>query len=58
MDTINLVREDMNRLRGRLFELVEATGLPARQEDAFKKLIRRMTYDSQAALEAILRERS
>lgn len=55
MDAIQLVREDMNRLRGRLFELVEAVGLPIRQEEAFKKVIRRMTYDSQAQLEDTLR---
>lgn len=53
---IRQVREDMNRLRGRLFELTEATGMPTKQELAFKALIRRETYDAQANLEAALRE--
>lgn len=53
--TIKQVRDDMNRLRGRLFGAVEATGMPEKQEDAFKGLIRQMTYDAQANLEGILR---
>ena len=54
-EVITAVREDMNRLRGRLFELVEAVGLDDRQEAAFKKCIRSTTYDAQANLEAALR---
>ena len=53
---IQAVRDDMNRLRGRMFEAVEATGLPGKQEDALKRLIRRCTYDTQADLESVLRE--
>jgi hypothetical protein len=49
------MREDMNRLRGRLFQTIEAIGLPERQESAAKGLIRRLTYDSQADLESCLR---
>jgi len=44
----------MNRLRGRLFGCVEAAGLPEKQENALKGLIRQLTYDSQANLEAAL----
>lgn len=55
MDTVDIVREDMDRLRGRLFELVEAVGFPDRQAEAAKRLIRRITYDSQANVEAALR---
>lgn len=44
-----------NRLRGRLYETVEAVGLPEKQEDAIKRLIRRQTYDSQGAVQAALR---
>lgn len=53
---IQCVREDMNRLRGRLFGAVEAAGLPEKQENAIKGLIRQLTYDAQADLEAVLRE--
>ena len=45
----------MNRLRGRLFQAIEATGMEQKQEDAIKGLIRQLTYDSQANLESILR---
>lgn len=53
--TIAIVRDDMNRLRGRLFQAIEAAGLPTRQETAIKGLVRNVTYDSQAGLEAALR---
>lgn len=49
------MRDHMNRLRGRLFGAVEATGMPAKQENATKGLIRNLTYDAQADLEAALR---
>jgi hypothetical protein len=52
---IEQVRSDMNRLRGRLFQFIEAVGLPKKQEDAVKGLIRQLTYDAQADLEATLR---
>lgn len=54
-EAITLVREGMNRLRGRLFELVEATGMASKQEQAFKNLIRRQTYDCQGDVESALR---
>lgn len=54
---ITVLRRDMDRLRGRLFQTVEAVGLPAKQEQAFKALVRSLTYDSQADLESALRER-
>jgi hypothetical protein len=46
----------MNRLRGRLFQLVEAVGLPDKQETALKGVIRATTYDVQASVEAVLRD--
>jgi hypothetical protein len=49
------VRRDMDRLRGRLFALVEAIGLNDKQERALKSVIRTTTYDAQADLEATLR---
>ena len=42
-------------VRGRLFGAIEAVGLPERQENAIKGLIRQLTYDAQADLEAALR---
>jgi hypothetical protein len=55
-DAFELLREDMDRLRGRLFQLAEAAGMPERQEQAFKGLVRQQTYASQAKLTEILRQ--
>jgi hypothetical protein len=54
--SIRTMRDDMNRLRGRLFQLVEAVGLEDQQEAAFKGCIRQITYDAQRSLEAALRD--
>lgn len=53
--TIGVLRTDMNRLRGKLFGAVEAAGLPEKQENALKGLIRQLTYDAQADIESALR---
>jgi hypothetical protein len=53
---VEQVRIEMNRGRGRLFEVIELAGLAPKQEDAFKGLVRKTTYDLQASLEAILRK--
>lgn len=55
-DPIDTLRDDMNRLRGRLFGAIEATGMPEKQERAIKGLIRQLTYDAQADLESTLRK--
>lgn len=49
------LRDDFDRLRGRLYELVEATGIEDKQQEAFKRLIRRTSYDVQSRLEGRLR---
>ena len=49
------MRGEMDTLRGRLFVAVEATGMPEKQANAFKQLVRTTTYDSQAILESILK---
>lgn len=54
---IETLRTDMNRLRGKLFGAIEAAGLPERQENALKGLIRTLSYDAQAGLESALRRR-
>jgi hypothetical protein len=53
---IRLVREEFNRVRGRMFQAIEAVGLPDKQERAMKGLVRSLTYDAQAGLESILRD--
>jgi hypothetical protein len=50
------LRHGMDRLRGRLFSTIEAMGLPEKQENAAKGLIRQTTYDCQANLEAAIRQ--
>jgi hypothetical protein len=55
---IHELRQNFTRLRGRLFELAEASGMSEKQEEAFKKLIRELTYDAQYNLQRALgRER-
>jgi len=41
-----------------MFQAVEAAGLPIKQENALKRLIRQSTYDAQADLEQAVREES
>jgi hypothetical protein len=55
MSAIEELRRTMDRLRGRAFQQVEAAGLPQKQEDAVKGVIRHLTYDAQADLESALR---
>jgi hypothetical protein len=50
------VSDDMNRLRGRMFGLIETAGLPDKQEAAFKSLVRGLTYDALADVERTLKE--
>jgi hypothetical protein len=54
-EAVQQMRRDMDRLRGRLFQLCEATNLSDRQVEAFKGLIRQHSYDAQSTLEALLR---
>jgi hypothetical protein len=54
-DDVAKMRDHMNRLRGRLFGAIEATGLPEKQENAIKGLVRQLTYDAQADLEETLK---
>ena len=49
------VRDGFNRIRGGLFSAVEAVGLPDKQENALKGLIRQLTYDAQSNIEGSLR---
>lgn len=53
---VQQVRESMNRVRGRLFGAIEAAGLPDRQTNALKGLVRQTTYDAQTEMEQTLRE--
>lgn len=56
-EAIEAIRDDFNRLRGRLFGAIEVTGMPEQQQAAFKGLVRQLTYDAQADLESTLRGR-
>jgi hypothetical protein len=54
-DPVTVMRDHMNRLRGRLFGTIDALGLPKEQANAIKGLIRNTTYDAQANLEETLK---
>lgn len=48
---LNELRASFDRLRGRLFQVVESVGMPQRQEEAAKGVIRTVTYDMQRSIE-------
>lgn len=54
-EALAVVRQKHDKLRGQLFGAIEAVGLPERQENAIKGLIRRVSYEAQAELEAAIR---
>jgi hypothetical protein len=54
-DLIQEVRDEFGRMRAHLFEAVEATGWPAKQQSGWKGVIRTITYDSQGSIEGALR---
>lgn len=54
-EAIQELRDDMNRLRGTLFGAIEAVGLPEKQENALKGLVRQLSYDAQGHIESALR---
>jgi hypothetical protein len=56
--TVTSLRSHMDRLRGRLFQTVEAVGFDGDRERAIKGLIRHLTYDAQADIEQALKERN
>jgi len=49
-----IVRQEMNALRGRLLTAIESAGLPSGQERALKTLIRNQTFQSQYIFEEIV----
>lgn len=49
------LRQSFDRLRGRLFQALEAVGMPQRQEEAAKGVIRAISYDMQKDIENALR---
>lgn len=52
------VRDEFGRMRAHLFELIEAGGFPEQQSSGLKGLIRQITYESQASVEAAARRRN
>jgi hypothetical protein len=55
---IEEVRVDMNRLRGKLFQLVESWDVGEKRENAMKGCIRSETYHAQSELESMIRRGS
>jgi hypothetical protein len=52
---LDVLNSELTRLRGHLFETVEAMGLPVQQCEAAKRLIRRQSFTSQNLIQAALR---
>lgn len=55
---ITEIRDQMDKLRGRLFQAIEAWGPGRKREEAMKGQVRTITYHFQANLEAMTREDS
>jgi hypothetical protein len=55
---IREIRADMDRLRGRMFALIESWGPGRHRETAMKSMVRQLTYDAQGDLEAAVRARN
>jgi hypothetical protein len=49
-----VVRREMNTLRGRMLSTIEAVGLPRTQEEAIKHLTKNITFQQQYLLEEIV----
>lgn len=52
------IHQGMDRLRGRLAGLIEACGLPERQERSLVATMKSITYDQEEALIDLLDEES
>lgn len=51
-----VLKAEMNRLRGRLCGLIESWGLPEKREEACKGILKQITYDSQERLKDLINE--
>lgn len=49
-----IVREEFNSLRGRTLSMIESVGLPRAQEEAIKKMVKNITFQSQFIFEEIV----
>jgi hypothetical protein len=56
-EVVREMREGLNRLRGHLFGAIESWGLPEKQTNGAKSVVRNLTYAAQADLEQTLREK-
>jgi len=51
-----LIREEFNRMRGRVLGLIESWGLPERQENGCKSTFKSLTYDSEKVITELVSE--
>lgn len=49
-----IVREEFNSFRGRMLSAVESIGLPRGQEEAIKKMVKNISFQSQFIFEEIV----
>jgi hypothetical protein len=50
MNSSNPLKEEMDRIRGRVCGLIEAVGLPERQERALVATFKALTYDTEKVI--------
>lgn len=51
-----LIREEFNRMRGRLCGLIESWGLPERQERGCVNTLKSLSYDSEKVITELVSE--
>jgi hypothetical protein len=49
-----ILNEEFNRMRGRILGLIEACGLPDRQETGIKNTFKTLSYDAQERIFEVL----
>lgn len=55
-ETVALLQDEFNRLRGRLCGAIESFGLPEKQERSAITLLKSLSYDSEKLLKDILED--
>jgi hypothetical protein len=56
-DVETLLAEEFNRIRGRLCGMIEAVGLPERQERGAVSTLKSLTYDAQERIGSLVEEK-
>jgi hypothetical protein len=56
MSSHDEIASEFNTLRGRVLGLIESWGLPERQENGCKSLVKSLTYDSEKRIKELVED--